>query len=152
MPKISCILGLRMSASISRTFCPTSAIAMPRLLTTVDLPSPGPELVNTNTFGRLPFSPANRMEIRADLKDSASIEGLRCQVTSSTRSSKEDVDDNGTGVEMSLDAARKVRAVRRILGSAWLGGVFSVSGGFVEDGVFPGFLSLPAVPPPISFN
>ena len=38
--KMRCCVGLRKSASRMRVFCPAQAIAMARLLTSVDLPSP----------------------------------------------------------------------------------------------------------------
>src|SRR5207247_9665937 len=80
--------GLRRSASISRILWPSSAMAIPRLLTTVDLPSEGPALVTTRTLGRLPPSEENRIDISAERKDSAAIADLRCHVISSTRCSR----------------------------------------------------------------
>src|SRR5437764_264039 len=50
------------------------------------LPSAGDGLVNTMIGHSLPLCQANKTEASAARNDSASIEGRRCQVTSSTRS------------------------------------------------------------------
>ena len=84
MPKICCSLGLRRSASINRTFLPISAMAIPRLLTTVDLPSAGPALVTARTLRRPAPSPENRIESSTERNASEIREGLRCHMISST--------------------------------------------------------------------
>ena len=68
--KILCSRGRRRSPSINSTLRPISASAIPRLLTTVVLPSVGQELVITKTCGWSSLWLADRMEASVARNDS----------------------------------------------------------------------------------
>ena len=76
--------GFLISASISRTLCPISANASPRLLTTVVFPSARDALLIKITRGEMPFSPEIKIEVRTLLNDSAIIDDLSCHTVIST--------------------------------------------------------------------